>query len=48
MTDHKETAAQKRMRVFRESQERVATNRQRAKGGDAWAELTDGSDSPTG
>lgn len=34
MTNNKETAAQKRMREFREAQAELAANRQRAKGGE--------------
>lgn len=33
MTKPKETASERRMRQFREAQERIATARQRAKGG---------------
>lgn len=44
----KETAFQKRMRKFHEAQALIAAARQRAKGGDAWQEQTDSSDSQTG
>lgn len=49
MTENtKETAAQKRMREFREAQARLAANRQRAKGGDKWPEPMDSSRSRIG
>lgn len=48
MTNEKETAAQKRMRKFHEAQAELAAARRRAKGGDAWPQQTDSSDSPTG
>lgn len=48
MTDKKETAAEKRMKAFRESQALIAAARQRAKGGEAWHEQTDSSESRTG